>query len=66
MLTPEKARKRVRKIQAMAGDPEAAHGAEDELWREALLAIRDGSKHPRTLAEIALETESIRFPRWMA
>ena len=55
----ERARERWTDIEAMAGDDEAAHSAEDALRRDALETIA-------ALAEIALDTSHIDFARWCA
>ncbi len=49
------------------GDPEAAHGNEDNLRGVALKMIRDNptdSVLVEHAARIALSTDEIRFPRW--
>jgi hypothetical protein len=61
------ARKQVEVIRHMAGDPEAAHGAEDSLWADTLRYFAEVA--PAELAELArivLSTEEIDFPRWCA
>jgi hypothetical protein len=57
---------RVARIREMAGDSEAAHAAEDDLWQDVLEAIRDGAENPGELAAIALRTADMEFPRWYA
>ena len=66
MITPAEARARVDVIKAVYDDPEDAHGKEDELRHDVLQAIAEGSKYGRALAEIALTTSEIEFPRWCA
>ena len=56
----------VKRIAAMASDPELAHLGEDELWRRVLMAIAAGEKHPRELASAALRTAELDFSRWYA
>ena len=53
-------------IERCTGDPEAAHGREDELHQWVLQRIGAGCEHPMKLAEMALMTKEIEFPRWMA
>ncbi len=45
-------------------DPEGAHGTEDRLWAEVLEAIATGAENPRELAQEALKSRDIEFPRW--
>lgn len=66
MITPDEVRARLNRIYGMRGDPEAAHGAEDDLWREVLEAIADGAEDPRLLARLALGTAGFLFERWYA
>jgi hypothetical protein len=70
-MRPSDVRKRVAEIGEMKLhrdkiDAEAAHGAEDELYEAVLRAIaKSGSlENARALAEAALETKKIDFPRW--
>lgn len=52
------------KIQPLAGrDDEKAHGMEDDLLRDVLKAIAKGSKKSRELAQEALKSLQIEFPR---
>lgn len=55
--------RRARSVLARAGDPEAAHGAEDQLWADALKAIADGHPKPADVARAALKTLEDDFPR---
>jgi hypothetical protein len=60
---------RVKLIRTMAGDPEAAHGAEDSLHYDVLSAIATGEikgKEARECASLASTTEGIDFKRWTA
>lgn len=68
-MTVEEAYKRVERIRRMAGDDEAAHGAEDEFREEVLKVIASGQVTEHTaqeLAQIALSTSEIAFARWCA
>ena len=57
----------VARVQAAAGDPEAAHGLEDALHKAVLQAIaEDRAVLPRVCASLALMTKAIKFPRWSA
>lgn len=55
-------------IRSIAGDDEAAHGAEDDLWEKVLKAIATGQYNftAHSLAGVALKTKEIRFARWCA
>lgn len=66
VMTLVDAEKAVDRIKALAGDPEAAHGAEDDLRRAVLRAVADGHPQARQLAEISLMTDAISFPRGCA
>ncbi len=66
-MTPEEVTKEVEIIRGMSGDAEIAHGREDNLYLNLLLAISRGEcKDPKTCAAIAIETQAIEFPRWCA
>jgi hypothetical protein len=68
-MTREEVEVGIAQIRALAGDPEAAHGAEDMLWQIVLEAIRDGKLEGLTPAEaagIAVQSAEIRFSRWCA
>ena len=67
MRAPQPVSERVaaRKV-AMAGDPEAAHAAEDALWADVLAAIAGGHSNASLLAKEALKTSAIEFARWCA
>jgi hypothetical protein len=54
------------RVHADTGDYEAAHGEEDDLWRDVLRAIADGADNPRAMAREALETTHIDFERYTA
>ena len=58
----------VRKV-ALDGDYEHAHGLADNIMADALRAIKDrknGEEDPALIAEAALRTETIDFPRYCA
>jgi len=68
MLTVEDVNKRVQEVADNTGDPEVAHSMEDALLWEVLEEISEG-KHPLNAAEIAqaaLKTRKMGFPRWCA
>lgn len=66
-MTPHWVEGRVRDIEAIAGDDEAAHSEEDSLWEAVLLAIANGeTADPAACARAALETKKIKFERWCA
>lgn len=58
---------RVVQIGLIAGDPEAAHIAEDELYIDVLKAIADGTAtNPQDCALHALDARGLDFNRWYA
>lgn len=59
---------RVKKIEQMAGDPEAAHCEEDSLYMDVLSHIAKNATDNdiRWMAANALEASEIKFPRWCA
>ena len=67
-MTFQSIRDRVARIRTHAeeGDDEAAHGEEDDLWRDVLRAIADGADNPRAMAREALETTHLSFERYTA
>lgn len=66
-MTIDEIKARVENIRKVAHDDERAHCEEDDLHREVLAAIADGSaEDPAAWAEAALETRSISFARWCA
>ena len=66
MITVREAIQRVEQIKQNQYDDERAHGEEDDLWRDALCAIANGHRSPRTLATTVLATQDIPFHRWAA
>lgn len=66
-MTLDEIAKQIDAIARMAGDPENAHWAEDNLHQAVLAAIADGSaEKPAECAKLALTTLSIEFSRWYA
>lgn len=67
-MTVDDVMKRVDVIRECVGDPEAAHGMEDQLWHDVLIAIAidDVEGDPSAIALAAASTWSIEFPRWSA
>lgn len=65
-MTVEEAEKRLSEVDNIAGDPEAAHEAEDRLRHDVLVAIALGASDAKRLAETALRTSNLEFPRWFA
>ncbi len=65
-MTIQEARERLAEIEAIKGDDEAAHGAEDDFRHAVLEAIASGSDDAQELAAIALKTSDIDFARWCA
>ena len=63
-MTEQDVQERVEEIRRVALDYEDAHGKEDDLYRDVLQAIADGSgKDPMSLAQAALKTQGIEFQR---
>jgi hypothetical protein len=66
-MTPEDAKARVEKIRAKIHDDEMAHPEEDELHRDALTAIANGTAVDGAMcAREALRTSETDFARWCA
>lgn len=66
-MTVDEIKLRVEEIRKVAHDDERAHCEEDDLHRDVLSAIADGSaEDPAACAAAALETRSISFARWCA
>jgi hypothetical protein len=65
-MTPADVLQKVADIEAAKGDPEIAHGLEDDLYRSVLSAIAHGARNPKSLADAALHTQLVDFPRWRA
>lgn len=65
-MTVKEIQARVERIRQVAYDCEVAHGAEDGLYQDVLLAIHHGCKDPRKLAKAALETKKLQFERHTA
>lgn len=57
---------RVEAVRMAAGDEEAAHLREDELWADVLVAIANGADDAMSLAQAALRTKAMAFQRWCA
>ncbi len=59
---------RVRALNDLVGDPEAAHGVEDGIKNDVLRWIAYHPEDPNVanLALVALSTDNIDFPRWCA
>ena len=58
--------RRLDRISEAKGDYEVAHGMEDNLYKDVLRAIANGTPDPRGLATMALVAEGIDFPRYTA
>jgi hypothetical protein len=65
-MTVEDVRARLEAIRAVADDDEQAHGLQDSLLLDVLLAIRNGADEPAALASAAVEVYDIDFERWCA
>ena len=62
----DQVRNRVRHIDNIRHDDEAAHIKEDDLHQDVLQAIADGAADPAALAREALKTKDLDFARWCA
>ncbi|WHO86452.1 hypothetical protein [Limosilactobacillus oris] len=47
-------------------DPELAHENEDELYQKVLEEVVKGNTLAPKMAELALKTKQLDFPRWCA
>ena len=57
----------VQRIYDIRGDDEVAHVREDDLYRELLQSIADGTcEDPVECSKLALTTQDIEFSRWYA
>lgn len=56
---------RVEAIRMCAGDPESAHGMEDDLYVEILQLAAEGHD-VQEIAAIALKVQEMDFARWYA
>ena len=66
-MSLEDVKKAIEKIEAVSADDEAAHSYEDDLHKDVLHAIADGTaEDPKAMAELALTTVDIEFARWCA
>lgn len=64
LLTPEAVLERVEEIRSLTSDEEEAHGAEDRLYFDVLVAIaEDRCPDPRACAQIAITTQALDFRR---
>lgn len=66
-MKPEDVKDIIDRIRSMAGDPEAAHSLEDNMRDKVLHAIATGGYGEASkLADYALASSDIVFPRWCA
>lgn len=47
-------------------DPEESHSNEDYLYQKVLEEVVKGNPRARKMAELALKTKQLDFPRWCA
>ena len=66
MITLEEIQTQLKYLEDGKKDPEVAHSQRDYLWECVLEAIVEGAENPKELAEEALKSEEIDFPRWCA
>lgn len=65
-MTTEDIRKRIAEIKDHIGDPETAHGLEDDLYYDVLEYISKGKSRIAELARETLKSDDIDFERWCA
>lgn len=65
-MTIAEIERRIAHIEAIRGDDESAHSAEDDLRADVLRAIANGAADAAAMAKLALTTERIEFARWCA
>lgn len=67
-MTTEEAIQRLATIkqEIQGGDYECAHGSEDAFHKDVLKAIAQGAPNAAELAQIALLTTDIEYPRYYA
>jgi len=66
-MTEADINRKLKEIEAISGDDEAAHSKQDALFREVLEFIaKHGAYRSASLAEAALKVLDIEFSRWCA
>ena len=65
-MTHDQAKQRVQHIRDIANDPEAAHGAEDQLFLDFVRHVASFEGPHRAIAEEILKSGEIDFPRYCA
>lgn len=66
-MTVDEVKQRVTDIKACAGDDEAAHSMEDDLYFDVLASIAAGlCADPKQCADEATKTKEIDFQQWCA
>ncbi len=63
MISVDEIRQRVLDIDDRSDDSEAAHRAEDRLYRDVLRAVAAGAPNAAELAKAALEANELLFDR---
>ena len=66
MVTIHDVEKRLKAINEIKNDDEAAHAMEDNLWCDVLEAIASGAANPQKLAKAVLRSRECGFARWCA
>lgn len=60
-------KRRIRDIRKYRAQDDVAHEMEDNLYREVLRSIAEGTaEDPKEMARLALTTDDIQFARWTA
>ena len=65
-MTLDEVKERVRSVRNAAGDSEAAHLMEDNLYFEVLQHIANGGDNAQELAAEAIKAQDIDYVRWYA
>ena len=66
-MTIEDVKRKLKRIEGMAFDPEGAHSYEDDLFVEFIAEVAEhGSGELQEMAHEVLKSTKIKFPRWYA
>jgi hypothetical protein len=64
-MTKKEIEERIAKIKDVSYDDEAAHGMEDKLIHDVLIAIKDGKvRSAKSIAKAVLKVKELDFARW--
>jgi hypothetical protein len=65
-MTLEEIKARIEKIKAISDDPEAAHSAEDDLYRDFIDHVAKRKDKIGEMAYYVLKSKQLDFPRYTA